>query len=308
MRSTIFLIITILTIPPGLACSRELTSGDATPQQPFPFDRIPALGSPDAPEQLSAGETESIVESEGPTEVVEQPEEDPMIEGLLQSGRDALRQDNLPLAIEYFIEVIERDENNVAALYNCGRAYRLMGDNQKAIEYSRRAVEADTGRLYVHQNLGYAYEAAGDIDNAITEFEQELINHPDEPHLAGIADKLAQYYLQRGLHQEAFDAARRAVTLDPDQPSYHANLAAVHMSNGAYEQAVDSLEEAVVLAPDSALYRKLLGDALWGAGREDDARQEYASALTLDPDMADEIDPDRLPGNINSAPSADPSL
>jgi len=282
------------------ACSRELRSGDERPMQPFPFDRIPALTeggtlSPVQPEgQLSTGETEPVGESAAAPSEVEEAPEDPAIAGLLNGGRDALRSGQYDLAVEYFSAVLERDANNTAALYNLGYAYRRLGNPDKAVEYALRAVDSDPTRLYVHQNLGYAYEDQGNIDAAIAEFEQELLNHPDEPGLASVAERLAQFYIERGLQQEAFDAAIRAVNLEPNVASHHATLAAVQMANHAYDQAIEALEKAVSLEPDTADYHKSLGDALWEAGRRADAREQYEKAIELDPELSNEIDQERL--------------
>ena len=291
-------------------CSREMRSGGDRPWQPFQLDRIPQFsGRQNAVAgQPSAGSTEPIqyAGSAGTEGEEIEVEEDPVIAGLLQSGRDALGAENYETAIGYFNEVLEHEPDNTAALYNLGFAYRHTGDVGKAIEFARRAVEADPDRLFVHQNLGFAYEDQGDIGSAIGEFEQELINHPDEPRLAGVAERLALMYLDRGLKEEAFDAASRAVTLGPSQASHHATLSRVHMANGAYDQAASALEQAVVLAPDSAEYRKMLADAYWDAGRLDDARDAYRAAITLEPGLADEIDPERLPQEEPSSSDSDP--
>ncbi len=306
--TTILAILSILIIS---GCTRELTSGDERPQQPFNFDRIPALtGQPGdtSPVQLSNGETEPI-DGTGETAVADTgdgPVDDPAIEALLNGGRNALIQGDLDLAIEYFESVIEQDENNIKALFNLGLTYRKKGDADKAVEFSLRAVEVDPDRLYVHQNLAFAYEAQGNEDGMIAELENELNRHPDEPSLSGIAVRLAAIYLERDLHQEAFDAAIRAVQLEPDAAFHHAMLADVHMHNAAYPQAIESYEKAVSLDPDFALHRKYLADALWAAGREDDARLEYGKALEMDPELADTIDPDRLPDNAASDDSDNP--
>jgi tetratricopeptide (TPR) repeat protein len=309
MKSRIALLIAIILAMVLAGCSRELKQGGEEPWQPFPFDSIPQFAGQQQG-QRSTGETEPVRQAEIPqAETPESAEgENPVVAGLLDSGREALQAGNLDLAVDYFMQVLDKDENNTAALYNLGYIYRRAGDADRAVEYASRAVESAPNRLYVHQNLGLAYEEQGNIDAAITEYEQELINHPNEPSLAGIAEKLALIYLDRGLYQEAFDAANRAVNMNPDEPEYHATLAKVHMANGAYDRAVTVLEEAVVLEPDKGEYRKLLGDALWEAGRQDEAGNAYEAAITLDPDLADEIDPERLPAADEDSGIEDPAL
>jgi tetratricopeptide (TPR) repeat protein len=285
-----------------VGCSRELKTKDERRVQPFPFDRIPALGNRPSSDQTgmegqaSAGQEEPAIVAPTP-EVLEGQEtasEDPEINRLMDEGRQALTDDRYDEAIERFQKVIARDPANVRALYNIGYAYRQLGNWDSAIEFAKKAAEADPAMLGVHQNLGYAYGGKGDMDSAIFEFEEELRRHPDEPRLDGIAERLALIYLERGLRQEAFDAANQAVNLNPNQASHYVTLADVHISNGAYDQAVTALEKACSLDPQNALFRKRLGDALWEAGREDEARRAYAEAVALEPALADSIPPARL--------------
>jgi len=289
--------LTLILIPITLAlligCTRELAPGGERPKTPFRFDRIPAVDSPGAqnPDQLSTGGTEGPG-IPGTTEPGNPSETD--IQALYEGGRAALARGDLDLAIEYLSSVVEAEPKNVGALYNLGYAYRRKGDIDKAIEFSKRAVEADPKRLYVHQNLAFAYESKGEMDLAITEFEQELLNHPDEPKLAGVAEKLALIYLDRDLLEEAFDAANRSVKLEPEKASHYVVLSKVHLANGAIDQALAALEKAVSLDSENAEYRKLLGDALWDAGRREEARRSYNEAVTLDPKIADKIPPERL--------------
>jgi len=297
--SSIFIVLIIAGVIVFPACTRELTSGDEQPEQPWAFENIPAWGEQNGQNaqggemQLSAGQSEGGIA--GLASETEGEAGNANIEALMNGGRAALINGDIELAIEYFNEVITLDENYTKALYNLGYSYRLLGDVERSIEYSRRAVESNPDELYVNQNLGFAYEANGQIDEAIASYEEELRRHPGETNLVGVAERLALIYLDKGLNQEAFDVANRAVNLQPDLASAHVTLAAVHIKNGAYGQAIEQLEQAVVLDPESASYRKSLADTLWDGGRQDDARQVYGEAILLDPEIAEEIEAERLP-------------
>ena len=303
MRRSIFCILVIvsLTMSAGAAsCTRELTSGGEQSRGPFSVNQIPSG-------QLSAGETSQAVQgSGGGLESVRStaspeliPDEtggstNPEVVTLMTEARAALTGGDYQTAIAKLTSVIELEPNNTRALYNLGYAYRQTGDKAKAIEFAQRAVESNPDQIYVHQGLGYAYMDNGQTEKAMAEFEEELRRHPDEPRLTGIALKLVDIYLQRGLSDEAFDAANRAVKLQPQNPAAQAALGRVQMQNGAYEQAVAAFNQAVALAPNSATYHKLLADALWEADRKEEARKAYGDAIRLDPAVAEQIPSDRL--------------
>lgn len=282
------------------SCTRELRPGGDKPIQPFSFNQIP---SP----QLSAGESTTDLQTSAgitdvPTSVLSKeiiPDDSPSpnaeVQALMDDGRAALKQNNINLAIEKFQKVIDIEPKNVKALYNLGLAYRMIGNKGKAVEYSLKAVEADPNQPYVHQNLGFAYEDSGEIEKAMLEFEEELKRWPEDKNLAEIAAKLAVLRIERGLLEEAFDAANHAIKLQPDKPSNYAILARVHLKNKAYDQAIEALQKAVDLAKDSGDYRKLLADALWEANRKEEAKKVYSEAIALNSDLVKTIDKERLP-------------
>ncbi len=293
MRYTAVILVVLASLM-AYGCTREMRSGDDQAVRPWAFDSIPAVSGGDGG-QLSGGGSEGIQDI-GEIQVAEdiQPDEDSTIEALLDSGRVALLNGDADTAIEYFALVLETDADNTTALYNLGFIYRRLERYEEAIEYSRRAVDSDPGRLYVHQNLGFAYHENGDIDLAIPEFEEELLNYPEETSLTGIALKLSEIYLSQELYDEAFNAAMHAVTLQPESANTYVALAQVHMRNRAFDQAIESVQTAITFDEESAALRMVLGDAYWIADRLDEARAAYIDAIELDPSVEDDIEPERL--------------
>jgi tetratricopeptide (TPR) repeat protein len=301
MRIFWTLVITTLLATLVMGCTRELRSKDEEPWQPFEFDRIPTVGENNGTAPATEGSTaqpepgETLPPPDMLTDEGTEAAEDPEVAGLIQQGRDALNASQWETAIEHFRHALELDEGNTVALYNMGYAYRQLENWDMAIEYAARAVDSDPDRIFMHQNLGLAYLGKGDVDKAIDEFETELINHPEEPRLAGLSEQLAQIYLSKDLLQEAFDAAIRAVNLEPEVASHYVTLAHVHIKNGALDQAIEAFRKATELAPDNVQYLVYLADTLWEAGRKDEARTLYGRALEMEPGLADIIDAERFP-------------
>jgi len=297
----------LILVMASIGCSRELRPGGDAPQRPFNFSHIPEGGeqAPITDGTQQSGVAPDVPDGETnpdgtPIEAV-----DPALEALISEGRNAMTGGDWEKAIEIYLEVVARDENNMIGLYNLGYSYRRSGNYDKAVEYSARAAQADPDKLYVHQNLGYAYLGIGDTESAMAEFEDELDRHPDVADLAGVAYQLAKLKLDNGLGEEAFDAAMHAVRLAPDEPDYEALLGEVHMANGAYDQALTSFRRASELGPDDGLYRKLAGDALWELGRKDEARNSYMDAINLDASLRDQIPAERLADDSETEESAD---
>ena len=278
------------------SCTRELKRQEEI-SRPFEISQIPTLSAggmtevkaPPSQVEVSTPSPELYPSTVGSA--------NPKVAALIEEGREEMRAGRLNQAIAKFKEVLESEPQNAIALYNLGKSYRELGDTENAIKYSKMAVEADPEMLYVHQNLAYAYMSAGKVEEAMSEFEEELRRHPDEPHLAGIAVTLGNIYFERQLMEEAFDAAKKATLLDPKDPAGYILLGRVNFKNGAWDNAIKAFEEAVKLAPNNAEPRKLLADALWEAGRKEEARIRYGEAVALDPKLKQSIDPQRLPEN-----------
>ncbi|MCX6645238.1 MAG: tetratricopeptide repeat protein [bacterium] len=287
---------------------------DERPQQPFQLSHIPVIGGADTGQNTTAtGEQGSSAQTETPVNAdngdgtvepvsgeiaIQEPittgDEDPAITNLMNGGRAEIQVGDYPRAIEYFNEVLTRDPQHTGALYNISLIYRLSGDAENAVDYAKRAVDSDPNRLYVNQNLGYAYEMADETDLAIEAFEEELIRHPDVSSLAVVASKLSVMYSDKGLYEDAVDAALTAISLDPSEPSYHVLLGDTYMANKAYDQAVAAYSDGLELEPDSTEILIMLGDTEWEAGKQSEARDYYNRAIAIDDSVRESIPAERL--------------
>jgi adenylate cyclase len=81
----------------------------------------------------------------------------------------------------------------------------------------------------------------------------------------------------------AFEAAQKALALDPLLPDVHALLGAIHLRSGDFDQAIRSAEHAVALNPNHATNMALLGMILANAGRPKEAIQKFKTAMRLSP-------------------------
>lgn len=87
--------------------------------------------------------------------------------------------------------------------------------------------------------------------------------------------------------EEARDAYRRALVLEPGHPDAHLNLGRLLHEDGAVEEAEAHYRRALGARPDDATAAFNLGVALEDLGRLDEAARAYRAATEADPSCAD---------------------
>ena len=96
---------------------------------------------------------------------------------------------------------------------------------------------------------------------------------------------LAAHALERGVVDEAYRHAWRAVELGPEQAASHATLAYVALQTRNWALAEKGFRAAIRIAPDDAAIINNLGLALEQQGKVSEARVAFRRALELDPAM-----------------------
>jgi tetratricopeptide (TPR) repeat protein len=124
---------------------------------------------------------------------------------------------------------------------------------------------------------------AGRLDQAARLYEQ-LLNQ--EPHNADALHLLGVLSHQLGENTRAVDLMGRAVTLRPDDPAFHANLAEAYRALGQQDRAADCCRAALRLRPDFPEALCNLGLALHGLDRHAEAIEQFRHALRLRPELA----------------------
>jgi tetratricopeptide (TPR) repeat protein len=219
----------------------------------------------------------------------------------LKSGRTESRATELRAHLQ-------RCPGDTAARWELGRGALLLGRHGEAIEQLTALLKGDPNHVGVEIQLGLAYRAADDVDAASACFERAMRRDPNSSiaclHLAeieynrGVNDRaiaLLREALQRnprhheawhllgfalgdeGRHEEAREAAARAVELNPDLARAQPNL---ELSGSATARYVDlARRHGVDASPESPLTHLTLGIALRKRGYHAEAGAELQRAL-----------------------------
>src|SRR2546421_3216405 len=146
-------------------------------------------------------------------------------------------------------------------------------------------------RFYVE--YGAAAEEAGLYDKAAELFHKAIAMDPAnaaQPH-----NYLGYMWAEQNIHlDEAEDAIKRALQLDPENGAYLDSMAWVEYRQGKYDQALENLKRAIENLPrEDAVVFEHLGDVYLKLNRVSQALESWQKAKTLDPsnkDLAAKID------------------
>lgn len=108
-----------------------------------------------------------------------------------------------------------------------------------------------------------------------------------------------------GNSRDGIAELKRAIELDAQTPSYHANLGEILRQSGKLEEAAEALEMAIKLDPNNAQAFNNLGIIQYEEGNFAKAVQSYNRALELTPNMPEALNnlgnASRMTGDIEGA-------
>ena len=165
-------------------------------------------------------------------------------------------RDAVAKSTEYFKQAVEKDPNYALAWAGLAAAYGTAGWSDF---------------LPPHEAYGKAKEAVGvalQLDDSIAEAHGALAN------------------IKRGYDWDLPGAEaeyKRALELDPSNPTTHHWYGVTLAFAGRHDEAVASLKRARELDPLSFIINKSLGDILTFSRRFDEAIEQYYRAIELDP-------------------------
>jgi len=142
-----------------------------------------------------------------------------------------------------------------------GHFFRLTKkDNTKAKEMFERAIELDPEYALAYVAMGYAhfldYALQWNIDprtlEQAFEFARKAISLNDSLSLAHVL--LADVYRTKGQFEQAISQAERALSLNPNDPSAYLSMGKTLIFVGRSEEAVEAIKKAMYLNPHYPFY------------------------------------------------------
>jgi tetratricopeptide (TPR) repeat protein len=186
-------------------------------------------------------------------------------------------------AVAAFERALELNGEEFVFADGLGVVLSRLGRHEEAADAFARATAIAPDEPTLHDHLGTALSRLERNDEALEAFSRAVEISPD----------VASYHYCRGLvlealerHEEAFEEFLCAAELEPDSRHQGARALAL-LQLGRVEEALDAVRSALDLDPNAAYLHLLRGMALDRAGHEEAAIEAYARASALDPDDPD---------------------
>jgi tetratricopeptide (TPR) repeat protein len=196
----------------------------------------------------------------------------------LRAGMANERTGNYPAAVKAYERGLAVEPRNVELLNSLGFALFQQGKSKEAVVTLEKALAVDPKHWKAHNNLALAAIDIGELEVAEAHYRDSLAIKPQP----AIYNDLGFVLERQGLSDEAVEAYRKAIKLDPGSASAHYNLGSALARSGQFAEAERHLRSALKKSPNAQTYTGL-GIVLWQTGRTDEAIVNLRAAIEADP-------------------------
>jgi len=182
-----------------------------------------------------------------------------------------------------------------------GAAYLSLKKYKDAQNYFVKAVVIDPSNLNLTDFIAKSYRE-NKSDKELANFLKQLaLNHSGSPVIyALLAEVLSE---KMGKHDEAIEAFKDALVLDPEQGEYYTGMGLAYYRKKDFATALEKFQEASKIDPNDAIarYNEACVHSLMNNKRK--ALRKLQDALALDPRLTDNLRTDTDLDNIRSEPA-----
>ncbi len=199
----------------------------------------------------------------------------------LRAGMANERTGNYPGAVRVYERGLVVDPDNVELLNAMGFSLFQQGKSAEAVVALEKAIAIDPKHWKAHNNMALASIDLGELEVAEAHYRESLAIEPQP----AIYNDLGFVLERQGIPEEAAEAYRKALELDPGSASALYNLGSSLARSGEFAQAEKYLRAAVAKNPGSQTYTGL-GIVLSQQGKADEAVASLQAAIQADPKNA----------------------
>lgn len=156
-------------------------------------------------------------------------------------------QGEIAAAGSLFIEILDQDPNNAAALYSLGLIALNSGDKILALQLTKRGIEAAPQFAPLHYLHGSILQAMGNREDALKSFDAALEIQPDD-----VSVLLNSGVLLRNMyrHLEALERFQKILRVDPDHVAALGNSGILLTEFKQSEQAIAIFQRLIQIDPN----------------------------------------------------------
>ncbi|MGB7581818.1 MAG: tetratricopeptide repeat protein [Sedimentisphaerales bacterium] len=146
-----------------------------------------------------------------------------------------------------------------------------------------QTIEVTQNNYIAYNNLGVAYNSVGRYQDAIEAYKQTIRIEPDQETYFN----LGVAYGKLGRYQDEVEAYKQAIRIKPDYALAYINLGVAYNNLGRYQDAIETYKQVIRIKPDYAEAYFNLGIAYGELGRQQDEIEAYKQAIRIKPDYAE---------------------
>ncbi len=219
------------------------------------------------------------------------PPADMKADDLVESGREAIGANNLPLAVTLLKRATEVDPKNKYAWNMLGQAYLTMRDNDQAIAAFQKQIEINPYDEYAYNALGHAYWQERKYDNAVTAFNKQIeLNPLDKYAHAGLGSMYSEWHK----YDLAAPELEKAASLMPDNAELQVTLGDAYLNLGQDEKALGTFDHAIELSATPLVWNNIAYQLSLKKSHLDRAQQYAESAVSATTAALRNLSLDRL--------------
>lgn len=196
-------------------------------------------------------------------------------------------------AMVLYRQTIALDPRHASAQCNLGLCYRLLGNMPAALEAYEAALAISPDDVTILQNTIIAFQTAGDLDGALRHL-RHLSNI--ERNDVKIRSALGETLLELGLYDEAAEAYRGVLELDPGYAGDYYNLGLCYFYLENWDSALTAWLTALAYDREHPSLLKGLAVVYWRKGDYERAWNAVSECqrlgVPLDPDFIVQLQKD----------------
>ena len=184
-------------------------------------------------------------------------------------------------ALDAYLEALQLDPNQWAALLNTGTIHYSAGRFDQAILVLRRAARLAPTELEPRWDLAHTYKFLK-LDEAAREWNEAILIL--DPEHVGARLMWPQLAIYRGENEQALEQAEEIVQDSPDDSMAWAGAAGIAYVAGEFDVAIDRARRFLEIAPDSTQWywhnpRVVLGISLLRSDQREEGREVLDRAI-----------------------------
>jgi tetratricopeptide (TPR) repeat protein len=178
---------------------------------------------------------------------------------------------------------IPEEKRGAEGNFAIGRVYAFREEWANARKHLGLALEAMPGNSEVLNALVQVDAREGKLADSYARIRAARDANPGDARLQILFGEISAAGRNA---DDAEDAFRKAIEIDPNALAAYTNLAGLFVMTGRVAEAISTYERALEQSPKSGSLHLLLGSLLEAGGRLEDAMGHYSTAIEIDPELA----------------------